>query len=112
VLPYANTILNRIFFVHILFIYELGERSWYSDWLQAGPPKDRGSSPGRVKNFLHPKSSIPALGSIQPPIPWVLGVKQLGHEADDSPPASVEVKKMWVYISTPPYAFMVKCLIH
>jgi hypothetical protein len=23
-----------------------------------------------------------------------------------SPPASVEVKKMWFYTSTPPYAFM------
>jgi hypothetical protein len=47
-------------------------------------------------------SSRPALGSTQPPIQWVpealsLGVKQLGREADHSPPASAEVKKMWVY---------------
>jgi hypothetical protein len=27
-------------------------------------------------------------------------------EADHSPPASAEVKKMWIYTSTPPYAFM------
>jgi hypothetical protein len=27
-------------------------------------------------------------------------------EADHSPPASVEVKKMWIYTSTPPYALM------
>jgi hypothetical protein len=26
-------------------------------------------------------------------------------------PASAEVKKMWIYTSTPPYAFMVQCLI-
>ncbi|PNF30034.1 hypothetical protein B7P43_G05845, partial [Cryptotermes secundus] len=29
-----------------------------------------------------------------------------GREADHSPPTSAEVKKMWMYISTPPYAFM------
>jgi hypothetical protein len=34
------------------------------------------------------------------------GVKQPGREADHSPPANVEVKKIWIYISTPPYAFM------
>jgi hypothetical protein len=34
------------------------------------------------------------------------GVKRQGREADHSPPASAEVKKMWIYISNPPYAFM------
>jgi hypothetical protein len=34
------------------------------------------------------------------------GVKRQGREADDSPPASAEIKKMWIYISTPSYAFM------
>jgi hypothetical protein len=34
------------------------------------------------------------------------GVKRPGREADHSPPASAEVKKMWIYTSTPPYAFM------
>jgi hypothetical protein len=34
------------------------------------------------------------------------GVKRPGCEADHSPPASAKVKKMWIYISTPPYAFM------
>jgi hypothetical protein len=29
-----------------------------------------------------------------------------GGKADHSPPASVEVKKMWIYTSTTPYAFM------
>jgi hypothetical protein len=29
-----------------------------------------------------------------------------GHDADHSPPASAKVKKMWIYTSTPPYAFM------
>jgi hypothetical protein len=56
-------------------------------------------------------SSKPALRSTQPPIQWVPGallpgVKRQGRDADHSPPASAQVKKMWIYISTPPYAFM------
>jgi hypothetical protein len=44
---------------------------------------------------------------ISAPIHWVpralsLGVKQPGHEADHSPPSSVEVKNVWSYTSTPP----------
>jgi hypothetical protein len=34
------------------------------------------------------------------------GVKRPGREADHSPPTTAEVKKMWIYTSTPPYAFM------
>jgi hypothetical protein len=33
-------------------------------------------------------------------------VKRPENEADHSPPANAEVKKMWMYTSTPPYAFM------
>jgi hypothetical protein len=66
---------------------------------------------GRVKNFLFSTSSRPALGSTQPPTQWVPGalfpgVKRLGREVDHSPPTSAEIKKMWIYTSTPPYAFM------
>jgi hypothetical protein len=83
----------------------------YSHWLRAGRPRVRSSSPGRVKNFLFSKSSRPALGSTQPPIQWEPGalspgLKRSGREADHSPPASAEVKIMWIYTSTPPYAFM------
>jgi hypothetical protein len=35
-----------------------------------------------------------------------LGVKWPGREAHHSPPASAEVKKMWIYTTAPPYAFM------
>jgi hypothetical protein len=35
-----------------------------------------------------------------------LGVKRQGPEADHSPPTSAEVKKMWIYTSTPIYVFM------
>jgi hypothetical protein len=81
-----------------------------SEWLRAGRPSGRSSSPGRVKNFLFSTTSRPALGSTQPPIQWVPralspGAKRPGREADHSTPASDEVKKMWIYTSTPPYAF-------
>jgi hypothetical protein len=57
------------------------------------------SSPGRVKNFLFS-------GVHPPPIKWIPGVKRQGREAGHSPPTSAEVKKMWIYTSTPPYIFM------
>jgi hypothetical protein len=49
--------------------------------------------------------------TLSAPIQWVPGtvspeVKRPGREADHSPPTSAEVKKMWIYTSTPPYAFM------
>jgi hypothetical protein len=73
-------------------------------------------SPGRIKNFLFSMLSRPALGFTQPPTKWVpgalsLGSKRPGHEADHSPSASAEVKKMWIYTSIPPYTFMAQCLI-
>jgi hypothetical protein len=34
-------------------------------------------------------------------------IKRERSEADHSPPTSVEVKKTWIYTSTPPYAFTV-----
>jgi hypothetical protein len=34
------------------------------------------------------------------------GINWPRHEADPTPPSSAEVKKMWIYTSTPPYAFM------
>jgi hypothetical protein len=47
-----------------------------------------------------------------PPIQWLLvaisiGVKQPEREADHSPPHFAEVKKIWIYTSTPPYTFTV-----
>jgi hypothetical protein len=42
----------------------------------------------------------------QPPVQWASGalspgVKRPGHEVDHSPPTSAEVKKVWIYTSTP-----------
>jgi hypothetical protein len=48
-------------------------------------------------------------GSGAHPTSCVMGtaVSFPGGEADCSPPTIAEVKKMWIYASTPPYAFMV-----
>jgi hypothetical protein len=66
--------------------------------------------------FLFSTSFRPALGPIQPPIQWEPGtlspgVKRQGREADHLSPTSAEVKKMWIYTSNSPYAFMAQCLI-
>jgi hypothetical protein len=73
--------------------------------------KGRSFSPSRVKNFLFSKLFRPVLGSTQPPTQQILGdlslgVKQPAHEAENSPAASADVKKMYIYTPTPPYAFM------
>jgi hypothetical protein len=39
------------------------------------------------------------------------GVKRPRREADHSPAASAEVKKIWIYTTTPSYASMAQCLI-
>jgi hypothetical protein len=74
-------------------------------------PGGGSSSPGRFKKFsllhiiqtgsgVHPTSyKMGAGGSFS-------GVKRQGREADHSPPTITEVKKMWIYTSTPPYVFM------
>jgi hypothetical protein len=105
--------------INFLMYCPLGEleyRSRYSDWLRAGRPRVRIPTPGKVNNFLISTSLRPALESIQPPTQWVtgafsLGVKRPGSEANHLTPTSAEVKKMWIYASTPPYAFTASCLI-
>jgi hypothetical protein len=57
------------------------QRSRYSDWLRAGWPRGRSSSPGRVKNFLFSKSSRLFLESTQPPNHGYRGSFPGGKEA-------------------------------
>jgi hypothetical protein len=47
------------------------------------------------ENSTVPISSSMETGTFSP------GVKRPGREADHSPPAGAEVKKMWIYTSTP-----------
>jgi hypothetical protein len=54
---------------------------------------------------VHPTSYTMGTGGSFPE------VKGPGREVDHSPPTSAEVKKMLIYISTAPYAFMAYCLI-
>jgi hypothetical protein len=46
---------------------------------------------------------------------WLWGLFPMGkapwREVDHSPPVSAEVKKIWIYTSTLPYAFMELCFI-
>jgi hypothetical protein len=77
----------------------------------AGWPKNLSSTPGRVIIFTSPYHSDLLWG---PPSLLSNGyrelfprVKRQGREADHSTPTSAEVKKPWVYTSTPPYVFMV-----
>jgi hypothetical protein len=101
-------------FIFYFFYCEIIVRynsSRYSDWLRAGRPRSWSLSPGGIKNFLFSTSSRPALGPTQPPIQWVpgalsSGANLQGREADQSPPASAEVKNTWIYNSTATYAFM------
>jgi hypothetical protein len=52
-------------FIFINFPVLANSISRYGDWLRAGRPRGRSSSPDRVKNFLFSKSSRPSLGSTQ-----------------------------------------------
>jgi hypothetical protein len=101
--------------VHVSFsplktTQEPGWLSRCSDWLRAGRPRVRSSSSGKVKNILFSTTSTQTF------IQWVPRalspeVKRPGREADHATPISAEVKKIWLYISTPTYAFKAQCLI-
>jgi hypothetical protein len=69
-----------------------------------------------VQSRIFSTSPRPVLGPTQLPIQWVPGaispgVRRPEPEADHSPPANPEVKKMWIYTSTPRYSFMAEYLI-
>jgi hypothetical protein len=81
-----------------------------SDWLRAGRPRGRSSSPDRLKNFLFSMTSRPALGSTQPPIQWVPGALSSGVKRPGVKLTThlqlVPGQEWRSYTSTPSYAFM------
>jgi hypothetical protein len=71
-----------------------------------------------MSHSIESKNIFPHIlpGPTKPPIQWVpgalsLGVKQLGHKADHSPPSSVRSKNTWSYTFTPQYIFMAWCIV-
>jgi hypothetical protein len=64
--------------------------------------------------FLFATVTMLALGPTQPSVQWVLGtmgVKWPRLEVGHSPPSSAEVENVCSYTFTPPYVFMVWCLV-
>jgi hypothetical protein len=59
-------------------------------------------------SLLHARKT----GSGAHPISVSPGVKRQGRDAGHSPPSNAEDKKIWIYTSTPPYAFMAQYLIN
>jgi hypothetical protein len=55
----------------------------------------------QTSSGAHPASCPMGTGGSFP------GGKAARREAEHSPPASAEVKKVWIYTSAPPYTFMV-----
>jgi len=59
-----------------------------------------------ARNFSPHRNVQTGSGATRPIIQWVrgalsLGVKLPGHEADHSPPSSVDMNNAWRYTSTP-----------
>jgi hypothetical protein len=101
-----NTIENTTHGTTIRFLKfsTLYKRSPYSDWLGVRVPVGSRMfcSPRRPDQIW----DLPSLLSNGLPLPPSPGLKRPGREADYVPSASAEVKKIWIYTSTPPYAFM------
>jgi hypothetical protein len=64
-----------------------------------------------TRSIQNPLLLVTKLRTRDTPIQWVPGVKRPGREADHSPPASADVKKMLISTYIPPYAFMAYSLI-
>jgi hypothetical protein len=83
--------------------------SRYSDWLRAGRPRGRSLNPNSIKKCIFYTSSTPALGLTKPRIQWVPGALSRREKAAGAwswpLPTSTEVQRMWIYTSTPQYAF-------
>jgi hypothetical protein len=65
---------------------------------------------GPVPNSTETLTGTISSGSLWDPLSILYnghrGVKRQGREADHSPPTSVEIKKTWIFASTPSYVLM------
>jgi hypothetical protein len=108
---FSVLITTEIFFFRIhRKMGEPGQRSRYSNWLRAGLPKGRSSSPGGGKICL-PYFVQTAYGTTKPPVQWVVGalspgIKRQELEADHMPSTSTEIMKTCTYPSTSTHVFM------
>jgi hypothetical protein len=66
---------------------------------------------GQEFSLLHVVQTVsgthPASYAMGTGVSFLRGVKRQARESDHSPPASAEVKKMWIYTYTPQYVLMV-----
>jgi hypothetical protein len=99
--------------IHVLLssAWELGQKSWYSDWVRAEQLKGQSLNPSNGKRFPLSMLSRLHLGTTQPPIQWIQGALSLqekcpGCEVDHLPPNSAEVKNIWIYTFMPPCVFI------
>jgi hypothetical protein len=112
---WISKLSNRYDFYRFLYSLVIMKKpaqlSRYSGWLRAGRPRGRSSIPVRGQEFpllhtvhtgsgLHSTFYPMGTGALSP------RVKPPGRQADHSSPASVEVKKKWMYKSTSSFAFM------
>jgi hypothetical protein len=112
-LLYATLYCQDTYFLHYTYVFHnMGRDSTVgiATGYRLDDPRGRSRSLSRGKNIRFSTSFRPTLGFTQPPIHWVSGalspgVKRPGYEADNSP-TGAKVKKLWIYTSTPPYAFM------
>jgi hypothetical protein len=112
-LPQKDHNFSVVCLLHFILIYTLRKGAWirYSDWLRAGRPMGSEFESRKGKKFFSSPRRPDCLWGPPSPIHWVPGalspaVKRPGLEADHSSPTSAEVNTMWIYISTPTYAFM------
>jgi hypothetical protein len=88
------------------------EAGWASESVWTQWRRERSSHAANQTRAVHPVTRRYIDWAVRADyIQWVSGalspgVKRLGREADHSPPGSAEVKKMWIYTFTLPYAFM------